>query len=258
MKRVFPWLARWTCCAGTRDFCPAWLLWLAQYKILFLHRALLYFFYFPEFSAILAKNSAPGTEVRDYVNGCDVCCPPSRNGTHKQWWATGPNDRSSDTNLIFLLYRLIQSVDFKFPFLYWPIVSFSFKFWFFNKSIFGGAKSSNFCLGRLCRSICFKSNSLIDWPFFGLNTNFCIDPRFCWSISMSDFFINKFNFASRLPPSTYSEPTCFLNCSPHLSDQKNWAFSFHCGLCILVVGLRLFCTSTAGGYKEISSILAGQ
>jgi hypothetical protein len=34
MKGVFPWLARWTCCAGTRDFCPAWLLWLAQYKIL--------------------------------------------------------------------------------------------------------------------------------------------------------------------------------------------------------------------------------
>ncbi len=69
MKGVFHWLARWTCCAGTRDFCPAWLLWLAQYKILILHRTLLYFFYFPEFSAILANNSAPGTEVRTMQMG---------------------------------------------------------------------------------------------------------------------------------------------------------------------------------------------
>jgi hypothetical protein len=34
--------------------------------------------------------------------------------TNTQWWAKGPIDRSSETDLIFRLYRPIKSVDFKF------------------------------------------------------------------------------------------------------------------------------------------------
>ncbi len=53
----------------------------------------------------------------------------------QQRWAKGPIDRSSDTDLIFRLYRAIQSVDVKFRFLYQPIVSVRFKFRFFNQPI---------------------------------------------------------------------------------------------------------------------------
>ncbi len=37
MKGVLPWLVRWACCAGTRNFGPALAALLAQYKIFFLH-----------------------------------------------------------------------------------------------------------------------------------------------------------------------------------------------------------------------------
>ncbi len=54
---------------------------------------------------------------------------------HRQRWAKGPIDRSSDTDSIFRFYRTIQSVDVKFRFLYQPIVSVRFEFRFFNRPI---------------------------------------------------------------------------------------------------------------------------
>ena len=54
---------------------------------------------------------------------------------YHQRWAKGLIDRSSDTNLIFLLYLRIQLVDVKFRFLFWLIVSVRFKFRFFNRPI---------------------------------------------------------------------------------------------------------------------------
>jgi hypothetical protein len=54
---------------------------------------------------------------------------------YKQRWAKGPIDRSSDTDSIFRLYRMIQSVDAKFRFLNRPIVSVRLEFRFFNRPI---------------------------------------------------------------------------------------------------------------------------
>ncbi len=53
----------------------------------------------------------------------------------QQRWAKGPIDRFSDTDSIFRFYRMIQSVDVKFRFLYRPIVSVRFEFRFFNHPI---------------------------------------------------------------------------------------------------------------------------
>jgi hypothetical protein len=54
---------------------------------------------------------------------------------HKQRWAKGRIDRSSDTDSIFRFYRTIQSVDVKFRFLYRPIVFVRFEFRFFDRPI---------------------------------------------------------------------------------------------------------------------------
>ncbi len=40
IKGVLPWLACWACRAGTRDFCPAFAVLVAQYKIFFPNRTL--------------------------------------------------------------------------------------------------------------------------------------------------------------------------------------------------------------------------
>jgi hypothetical protein len=64
-----------------------------------------------------------------------------------QRWAKGPIDRSSDTDSIFRLYRMIQSVDAKFRFLNRPIVSVRFEFRFFNRPIlFFGFFKGNFLI----------------------------------------------------------------------------------------------------------------
>ncbi len=73
-----------------------------------------------------------------------------------QRWAKCPIDRSSDTDSIFRLYRTIQSVDFKFRFLYRPIVSVRLS----SDSLIVRScflvLSSDFCIMRLCRPVLSK------------------------------------------------------------------------------------------------------
>ncbi len=84
-------------------------------------------------------------------------------------WAKGPIDRYSDTDSIFRLYRSIQSVDFKFRFLYRAIVSVHFSSnSFIDRSCFLGL-SSDFCIGRLCRPVWSKKSV---YRYFNLETYF--------------------------------------------------------------------------------------
>jgi hypothetical protein len=45
---VLPWLVRWACGSGTRDFCSALAALLAQYKIYFCPHCKLFQFLFPQ------------------------------------------------------------------------------------------------------------------------------------------------------------------------------------------------------------------
>ncbi len=77
------------------------------------------------------------TEGHFYYLSC-WCCRSPFGGIWQNWeqrWAKGTIDRSSDTDSIFQFYRMIQSVDVKFQFLYRPIVLVCFEFRFFNRPI---------------------------------------------------------------------------------------------------------------------------
>jgi hypothetical protein len=92
---------------------------------------------------------------------------------HRQRWAKGPIDRSSDTDSIFRLYLLIQSVDVKFRFLYRATVSVHFKFRFFHRPILFLGFKFRFLYMRLCWSVLSSDSFRNQSCFLVLSSNFC-------------------------------------------------------------------------------------
>jgi hypothetical protein len=113
-----------------------------------------------------------GQDIRSSQQGDGICdqVPGDGGAPEDQRWAKGPIDRSSDTDSIFR----IQSVDVKFRFLYWPIVSVVLSSdSLIDRSCFL-VFSSDFSIWQLCWSV-LSPDSLIN--------------RSCFLVLSSDFFI---------------------------------------------------------------------